>query len=105
MVGLPLWITPKDEILVCGSSPARWGKLGNLGNPPTNQLVMKLATDGRVLELWTFDLCKPGGRTPGCLDWVHGIAADSKGDLYLGDVADESALHRVQKFLRRGPDR
>lgn len=95
-----LWIGPNDEILVSGSSPKRWTDLGNLGNPPTDQLVMKLNTDGRALELWTFPLAKPGEQLPGHLDWVHGIAADSKGNLYLSDVADESASHRVQKFVR-----
>jgi sugar lactone lactonase YvrE len=99
-----LWISPKDEILVCGSSPARWGSTSNLGNPPSDQLVMKFDVDGRVHEVWAFDLCREGKQTPGCLDWAHGIAADSKGNLYLGDVADESPSHRVQKFLRLEPE-
>ena len=36
----------------------------------------------------------------GKLDWVHGIAVDSKGNLFLSDVADNSPAHRVQKFNR-----
>ena len=40
-------------------------------------------------EVWAFELCKEEGRTPGCLDWAHGIGVDSKGNLYLGDVADK----------------
>jgi hypothetical protein len=99
-----LWISPRDEILVCGSSPARWGPAANLGNPPRDQLVMKFDTDGRVHEVWAFELCQHGERAPGCLDWAHGIAADSKGNLYLGDVADKSPSHRVQKFLRLEPE-
>lgn len=100
-----LWVTPADEILVSGSSPKRWTELGNLGNPPTDQLVMKFNSDGRVLELWTFPLARPGELVPGHLDWVHGIAADSKGNLYLSDVADESLTHRVQKFIRLPAER
>ena len=95
-----IWIAPRDEILVCGSTPARWTTRGNLGNPPSDQIVMKFNTEGRVLEQWAFPLCKPGTQEPGELDWAHGIAVDSKGNLYLGDVADNSPSHRVQKFIR-----
>ncbi|MBN1344713.1 MAG: hypothetical protein JXQ73_18620 [Phycisphaerae bacterium] len=95
-----IWITPKDEVYVCGSSPKRWGAHGNLGNPPTDQLVMKLDTTGRVLELWTFPLADPDNLKPGEIDWIHAIAVDAKGDLYLGDVADNSKTHRAQKFIR-----
>jgi len=96
-----IWITPADEVYVCGSSPKRWGKHSNLGNPPTDQLVMKLDTDGRVLEVWTFPLlADPDKPNPGEIDWIHAIAVDSRGDLYLGDVADNSKTHRAQKFIR-----
>lgn len=96
-----LWISPQDEIIVCGSSPARWlATRGNLGNPPTNQLLIKFDTTGRALELWTFPLSKPGEQIPGALDWGHGLGVDSKGNLYIGDVADEGLTHRVQKFTR-----
>ena len=96
-----IWITAKDEVYICGSSPKRWGKHGNLGNPPTDQLVMRLNTDGRVLELWTFRLVPdPDHPKPGDIDWIHAIAVDSRGDLYLGDVADNSKTHRAQKFTR-----
>jgi hypothetical protein len=94
------WFTANDELLVCGSSPKRWSGMGNLGNPPTDQLVMKLNSEGRALELWTFPLAEPGKQIPGQIDWIHGIAADSQGNLYLGDVADNSPSHRAQKFLR-----
>jgi NHL repeat len=98
-----IWITPDDEVYVCGSSPKRWGAHSNLGNPPTDQLVMKLDTTGRVLELWTFPLAEEGKLIPGQIDWIHGIAVDSRGNLYLSDVADNSAAHRAQKFLRLEP--
>jgi hypothetical protein len=99
-----LCLLPDNKLLVCGSSPKRWKDAGNLGNPPTDQLVMKLDLDGRALELWTFPLAKPGEMLPGHLDWVHGIAADSRGHLYLTDVADDSPTHRLQKFIRLPPD-
>jgi DNA-binding beta-propeller fold protein YncE len=95
-----LCITANDEIYVCGSSPKRWGTTGNLGNPPADQLVMKLDTEGKIQELNTLPLLKEGTLVPGELDWVHGIAVDSDGDLYFGDVADNSAEHRIQKFRR-----
>ena len=100
-----LWITPRDEILACGTSPARWTARHNLGNPPHDALVMMFNTDGRVLELSMFPLAKPGSQRPGELDWLHGIAADSKGNLYLSDVADDSPAHRVQKFTRLPAER
>jgi hypothetical protein len=65
-------------------------------------LLIKFNTDGVPQELWVFPLAKEGELIPGHLDWVHGIAVDSKGDLYLGDVADNSKTHRVQKFRRLG---
>jgi sugar lactone lactonase YvrE len=99
-----IWITPDDQIYVCGSSPKRWGERGNLGNPPTDQLVMKFDTTGRVLELWVFPLAQPGKLIPGEIDWIHGLAVDSKGNLYVGDVADESGTHRAQKFVRLAPE-
>ena len=94
------WITANDDVFVCGSSPKRWGTHSNLGNPPTDQLVMKLSTRGTVLELWTFPLADPDRPVPGTTDWVHAIAVDADGNLYLGDVADNSPAHRVQRFLR-----
>ncbi len=100
-----IWITERDEVLVCGSSPARWGELGNLGNPPQDAVVIKFDTTGRALEQWSFPLVKDGHMVPGAVDWVHGIAADSGGNLYLGDVADDSPAHRVQRFVRLKPDR
>lgn len=96
-----IWITPNDEIIVCGSSPVRWGGGTNLGAPPKDQMVIKFNTDGRVLELWTFPLPHTDEPQPGEIDWIHGIAADSKGNLYLGGVADEGKSHRAQKFIRQ----
>jgi len=96
MVPWHIVVTEQDEIYACGSSPMRWPKLpipGLLvGIPPKDQLVMVFAPDGRVKRLWTF----PKGQHSGELDWVHGLAVDRQGNLYLGDIQGR----RAQRFLR-----
>lgn len=89
-------VTRRDEILVCGTSPARWGQERILGSPPSDQLVMKFTADGHMQELWAFPLGREGKERPGELNWLHGIAVDSHDDLYLGDIKG----CRVQRFLR-----
>jgi hypothetical protein len=94
-----IWITGKDEIWICGSSPMPWAEKpgGVLGCPPKDQLIMKFNTDGKLLELFTFPKGIDGQEKPGELNWVHGIAIDSQGNLFLGDIIGQ----RLQKFLRR----
>jgi DNA-binding beta-propeller fold protein YncE len=91
-----LALAPDGEILAVGSTPMRRAgslALVPLGIPPKDQVVLKLDPSGRVRELWAF----PIGRSPaGSLDWVHGLAADEDGHLYLGDIQGQ----RVQKFRR-----
>ncbi len=91
-----IWITPKDEILVCGSSPMRWGERPDLASPPKDQLVVRFDRSGKVQELWTFPLGKQGESQPGELWWVHALAVDSQGNLYTGDIHGRGA----QKFRR-----
>jgi len=100
-----IWISPKDEVYVCGSSPVHWGEGTNLGGVPHDQMVIKFDTTGRALELWTFPLPENSEPRVGVVDWVHGIAVDSKGNLYLGGVSDEGKSHRVHKFVRIPPKR
>ncbi len=89
-----LWITDKDDIWVCGSSPTVWsGAL--LGIPPHDQLVMKFNPGGKLLELHLFPKGTDGQEKPGELNWVHGIALDAQGNLFLGDINGK----RLQKFL------
>ncbi len=96
MVPWVLWITDKDELWVCGSTPMTWpGK--PLGCPPKNQIIAKFTTDGRMLELHGFPKGEDGLEAPGDLNWVHGIAVDAAGNLYLGDIYGK----RLQKFLRQ----
>jgi hypothetical protein len=49
-----------------------------------------------MLQLWTIPKGEDGKEQPGEVNWVHGIALDSKGNVYLGDIVGK----RVQKFVR-----
>lgn len=96
-----LWISPKDEIWACGSTPMEWLKepdpkfpLAALGCPPKDQIVVKFDTTGRVRQMWSFPKAEDDKEKPGELNWVHGITFDSKGNLFLGDVIGK----RIQKF-------
>jgi DNA-binding beta-propeller fold protein YncE len=93
-----LFMTRNDELWVCGSSPAKkegtneWAVL-----PPADQIVMKLSLQGQVLlRVPLVKTSTPPGKA-GELDWVHGIAVDSQGHLYLGDIQGQ----RAQKFVRK----
>jgi|GEM_PF-138417 len=90
------WVTSKDEIWVCGSSPMPWRKDDVvLGCPPKDQVFMKFNTAGKLLELWTIPKGEDGKEQPGDLNWVHAIALDSQGNIYAGDIIGQ----RAQKFV------
>ncbi|NOX55526.1 MAG: hypothetical protein GXP27_14035 [Planctomycetes bacterium] len=92
-----LWMTPNDELWVCGCSPMPWRETDDLLScPPKDQVFMKFDPTGRVLQLWTVPKGVDGRERPGELNWVHGIAVDSKGNIYAGDIIGR----RVQKFVR-----
>lgn len=93
-------ITADDEIWICGSSPMHWENHPDypgapLGCPPKDQLLMRLDTNGRIQEMWTFPKAADGEESPGELNWVHCIALDSDGNVYLGDIIGK----RLQKFV------
>jgi len=95
-----LWVSPKDEIWACGSSPMPWRldpkyPTAPLGCPPKDQVLMKFNTDGKLLQLWTVPKGEDGQEKPGELNWVHGIALDSKQNIYCGDIIGK----RLQKFV------
>lgn len=92
-----LYLTKNDEIWVCGSSPVTKGRPGEWAVlPPPDQVVMKLNLKGEILlRVPLRKTTSPPGQ-PGEVDWVHGIAMDSQGNLYLGDIQGQ----RVQKFSR-----
>jgi len=98
-----LCVTKNDEIWVCGSSPMTWRKEDkSLGCPPKDQVFIKFNRDGKVLHLWTVPKGVDGLEKPGDCNWVHAIAADSKGNLYVGDIKGK----RAQKFvLHKGANR
>ena len=91
-----LWISKDDEIWVCGSSARKkegaeeWDVL-----PPPDQVVMKLNRKGKVLQHVSLEKTTAPPGNPGELNWVHGIAFDSQGNLYLTDIQG----HRAQKFV------
>ncbi len=106
-----LYMTRNDELWVCGSSAVKKDAGGSTVQtgpvqspsskwavlPPTDQIVMKLSLQGQVLlRVPLVKTPTPPGK-PGELDWVHGIAVDSQGNLYLGDIQGQ----RAQKFVRR----
>jgi hypothetical protein len=93
-----LAVTADDEIWVCGSSPMAWRARDQmLGVPPKDQVFLKIDTAGKVLQLWTVPLGVEGHARPEDCIWVHGMAVDSKGDLYAGDILGK----RAQKFVRQ----
>ncbi|MCL5282812.1 MAG: peptidyl-alpha-hydroxyglycine alpha-amidating lyase family protein [Planctomycetes bacterium] len=106
-----LYMTRNDQLWVCGSSAvkkdaeasaAQTGPVESPSSewavlPPPDQIVMKLSLEGQVLL--RVPLTKtpvPPGKSRE-LDWVHGIAVDAQGNLYLGDIQGQ----RAQKFVRR----
>jgi len=91
-----LWISGGDDIWICGSSPMSTN-VAETGIPPKDQLVMRFNPQGKLLQLWTMPKGIDGQEKPGELNWVHGIALDSKGNIYLGDIIGK----RVQKFVRQ----
>lgn len=91
-----LWIMNNDEIWACGSSPMGWRPTDQvLSCPPKDQIAVRFAPSGKVLQIWTFPMGKDGQEKPGELNWLHGIAVDSQGNLYVGDIMGK----RAQKFV------
>lgn len=92
-----LWISPNDEVWVCGSSPQSWYKDGSYP-PPKDQIFMRFSPEGRALQLWTVPLGPDGQEKPGQCNWLHAVALDSQGNLYAGDIMGK----RLQKLVRAG---
>jgi DNA-binding beta-propeller fold protein YncE len=89
-----LFMTNKDELWACGSSVVPKPAEGMTGIPPKDQLILKISTNGKILERFG----NTGGRTPGLTDWVHCIAVSSKGEVFVGDIKGQ----RPQKFVNAG---
>lgn len=90
-----LWLTKNQELWVCGSSCfMKEGTNEHIVLPPPDQVLVKLNLKGEVLVRVPLPKTSvPPGR-PGELDWVHAVAFDSQGNLYLGDIQGK----RAQKF-------
>jgi hypothetical protein len=97
MVPWGLWITEKDEIWACGSSPMPRPLRGMPFVPPGDQIFVKFDTSGKVLVKWTVPKGRDGKEQPGELNWLHGVALDSRGNLYACDIQGK----RAQKFVRK----
>jgi DNA-binding beta-propeller fold protein YncE len=97
MVPWGLWITDRDEIWACGSSPMPRPPQGMPFLPPVDQVFKKFDRSGKVLEQWTVPKGQDGKEQPGELNWLHGVAFDSKGNVYAADIKGQ----RVQKFVRQ----
>jgi len=97
-----LVITKNDEIYVCGSSPMLWSQIPAtqtaLATPPKDQVVMKLDTEGHILQLLVIPMGENGKEKPGDLNWVHSMAIADDGTFYFGDVQGK----RAQKFVPVG---
>jgi len=94
-----LWVSPQDEIWVCGASPARDQAGKWIIAPPNDQVMIKLTSDGKVAGKWPIPKGQDGVEKAGEVNWVHCIALDNKGNIYLGDIKGK----RIQKFMRREP--
>jgi outer membrane protein assembly factor BamB len=93
-------VTRDDEIWVCGSSPMHWRKSDDaLGCPPKDQIFMKFSPSGKLLHLFALPKGLDGLERPGEVNWVHCIAFDSRGHMYLGDIIGR----RAQKFVMKTP--
>ena len=93
-------LLPNDDIWVCGSSPMTWEMTTQgMGVPPKDQLFMRFSPAGKLIQLWTVPKGRDGQEKPGELNWVHGIAVDSAGNIYAGDITGK----RVQKFICKIP--
>jgi hypothetical protein len=96
------WVSAKDEVWVCGSTPMPWRNDPKypgapLSCPPKDQLFMKFDPSGKATQLWTIPKGEDDKEKPGDLNWLHCLALDSKGNIYAGDIIGK----RAQKFVRK----
>ncbi|WP_345320537.1 peptidyl-alpha-hydroxyglycine alpha-amidating lyase family protein [Novipirellula rosea] len=93
-------VTADDAIWVCGASPMPWINDPDypgapVSCPPKDQVLMKFNPHGKLLQLWTIPKGQDGKEQAGDVNWLHGMAIDSEGDIYVGDIIGK----RAQKFV------
>ncbi len=59
-----------------------------------------LTPPAKLLQLWPAPKGEDGKQQPGAGNSVHGIAVDSKGNLYAGDIRGKRAQKLVRKIDR-----
>lgn len=92
IVPFDIWIDNEDNLWAAGYGPLRT-KAEYASLPRTNDnIIMKFNPQGRVLLNWTFTT----GDLPGEFGEIHGLAVDSKGNVYASEVGQTT---RVQKFV------
>jgi len=93
IVPFDLWADGEDNIWACGYGPLRAKSSAHLPRTDDNMIV-KFDPRGKVLLAWTFTV----GNKPGQLGENHGMALDSKGNIYVSEVGPYT---RAQKFVRQ----
>ena len=98
------WMTADDQLWVCGCSPMPWLEHPDypgapLSCPPKDQILLRFDTGGRVRQLWTLPKGEDGQEQPGDVNWLHAMALDSRGNIYVGDIIGK----RAQKLVRHDP--
>jgi sugar lactone lactonase YvrE len=90
-----LYVKNDDEIWICGSSQSKADDgSGYAVLPPEDQVMVKVDHRGQVLLRVPLPMTQEPPGKPGAVDWVHGIALDSIGNIYVGDIQGK----RVQKY-------
>ncbi len=81
-----------------GDSEFSFGALSGIPLvPPGDQIFVKFDTLGKVLARWAIPKGQDGKEQPGELNWLHGVALDSRGNLFACDIK----WKRAQKFVRK----
>jgi hypothetical protein len=104
-------ITPKDEIWIGGAiAHDRANVLRNVNDTPS-QVIVRFDTSGRIRQMQAFyvgvtdqlqyatgkrDLVIPGADRPGDQNVLHGIAFDSRNNLY---IAQTFGMRLTQKYV------
>ncbi len=98
------WMTSDDQLWVCGCSPMPWLEHPDypgapLSCPPRDQILARFDTNGRIRQIWTLPKGIDGKEQPGDVNWLHALALDSSGNIYVGDIIGK----RAQKLVRHEP--